>query len=113
MGYLSDQTLALFYLRLVLLLFEAGIEEVKSADSSRIFDIQIDILVIWMVDHVAVGLVDHDGVANIASNVVQSCPGDQQSQFDDLLLVEFKAEMVLGDAFPVEVVCCSLYELHC
>jgi len=46
MGYLSDQTLALFYLRLVLLLFEAGIEEVKSADSSRIFDIQIDILVI-------------------------------------------------------------------
>jgi hypothetical protein len=73
--------------------FEAALpEEVKTAaHHTRIFDVEVYIFVVGVVDGVAVGLVDHDGVADVAGDVVEAGPGHQQSQFYYLLFVEFEA----------------------
>lgn len=73
--------------------FEAALpEEVKAAaHHPGIFDVKIDIFVVGVVDGVTVGLIDHDGVTDVAGDVVEAGPGHQQSQFYYFLFVEFEA----------------------
>jgi hypothetical protein len=65
-----------------------------------------------MRNRVGIGLVDHDSVTDIFSDIEQTCPEYDQFEAYGMFLVVFEAEVMLGYALPIKIVGSSLSELH-